>query len=129
MRHAVRAPRRLHLRTHSGGHGRDRHRHLAGAIPQNDLPAIQERTGGELAIIGGIDAPAVDIEHIGEEEIRAEVRRAIDAYCPAGRFCPSIPSGKCFRAWNDAVVNDELEKYGRRWAREHPILEAGQRPS
>lgn len=100
-----------------------------GAIPQNDLPAIQERTGGELAIIGGIDAPAVDIEHIGEEEIRAEVRRAIDAYCPAGRFYPSIPSGKCFRAWNDAVVNDELEKYGRRWAREHPILEAGQRPS
>lgn len=71
----------------------------------------------------------MDIEHIGEEEIRAEVRRAIDAYCPAGRFYPSIPSGKCFRAWNDAVVNDELEKYGRRWAREHPILEAGQRPS
>ena len=72
-------------------------------------------------MVGGIDAPKIDIENITEEEIRAEVRRAIDTYCPAGRFYPSIPNAVCYREWNNSIVMDELESYGRKFAEEHPI--------
>jgi hypothetical protein len=91
-----------------------------GVIAQNDIVEIQRVTEGKLAMVGGIDGPKVDIAGITEEEIRAEVRRAIDTYCPAGRFFPSIPNGICFRKWNDSIVKDELKKYGRQFALEHP---------
>ncbi|MBR2832075.1 MAG: methyltransferase [Oscillospiraceae bacterium] len=92
-----------------------------GVIAQNDIVEIQRITEGKLAMVGGIDGPKVDIEGISEEAIRAEVRRAIDSYCPAGRFYPSIPNGVCFRQWNDSIVKDELKKYGREFAQKHPI--------
>lgn len=90
-----------------------------GVIAQNDIVKIQQITKGKLAMVGGIDGPKVDIENITEEEIRAEVRRAIDTYCPAGRFFPSIPNGVCFREWNNSIVMDELAKYGREFAQKH----------
>lgn len=92
-----------------------------GVIPQNDIVEIQRVTEGKLAMVGGIDGPAIDVENITEEEIRAEVRRAFDTYCPAGRFYPSIPNGCCFRERNNRIYRDELEVYGRKWAQEHPI--------
>lgn len=93
-----------------------------GAIAQNDIVEIQRITEGKLAICGGIDGPAIDFAGISEEEIRAEVRRAVDTYCPAGRFYPGIPNGICFIPWNDSIEKDELKKYGRQWALEHPIV-------
>ena len=92
-----------------------------GTIAQNDIVEIQRVTEGKLAMVGGIDGPKVDIENITEEEIRAEVRRAIDTYCPGGRFYPSIPNGICFREWNNSIVMDELHSYGRKYAQEHPV--------
>ncbi len=92
-----------------------------GVIAQNDIVDIQRRTEGKLAMIGGIDGPKIDVANITEEAIRAEVRRAIDTYCPAGRFYPSIPNGRCYRDWNNEVFLDELEVYGRKYAEEHPI--------
>lgn len=92
-----------------------------GVIPQNDIVEIQRITEGKLAMVGGIDGPKIDIENITEEQIRQEVRRAIDTYCPAGRFYPSIPNGVCFRPWNNSIVMDELASYGRKFAQEHPI--------
>ncbi len=92
-----------------------------GVIAQNDIVEIQRITEGKLAMIGGIDGPAIDIQGISEEAIRAEVRRAIDTYCPAGRFYPSIPSGICFIKRNDDIVKDELKNYGREWALKHPV--------
>ncbi len=92
-----------------------------GVIAQNDIVAIQEITKGKLAMVGGIDGPKIDIENITEEAIRAEVRRAIDTYCPRGRFYPGIPNGRCFREWNNSIFEDELKKYGRIYAQEHPI--------
>lgn len=93
-----------------------------GVIAQNDIVEIQRITEGKLAMVGGIDGPKVDIENITEEEIRAEVRRAVDTYCPGGRFYPSIPNGICFREWNNSIVMDELAKYGRKFAEEHKIF-------
>jgi len=93
-----------------------------GPIAQNDIVEIQRITEGKLAMVGGIDGPKVDIENITEKEIRAEVRRAIDTYCPGGRFYPSIPNGVCYREWNNRIVMDELAVYGRKFAQEHPIV-------
>ena len=94
-----------------------------GVIAQNDIVKIQQITEGKLAMVGGIDAPKIDIDMISEEAIRAEVRRAIDTYCPAGRFYPGIPNGVCYREWNNSIVVDELERYGRKFAEEHPIVQ------
>ncbi|MDR1088505.1 MAG: hypothetical protein LBL23_04470 [Coriobacteriales bacterium] len=93
-----------------------------GVIPQNDIVTIQEITEGKLPMIGGVDGPKIDIENITEEAIRAEVRRAFDEYCPAGRFFPGIANGKCFREWNDSIFRDEMALYGRQWALEHPVV-------
>jgi len=92
-----------------------------GTIAQNDICEIQRITKGKLPMIGGIDGPKIDVTSITEEEIRAEVRRAFDTYCPGGKFFPSVPYGRCFLEWNNSIYRDELEKYGRQWALDHPI--------
>ena len=92
-----------------------------GTIPQNDIVEIQRVTKGKLPMIGGIDGPKIDVEHITEEEIRAEVRRAFDEYIPGGPFFPSIANGCCFRKWNNEIYLDELNKYGHQYAQEHPV--------
>lgn len=92
-----------------------------GAIPQNDIVAIQKITKGKLPMVGGVDGPKIDVENITEEEIRAEVRRAFDEYCPGAPFFPSIANGVCFREWNNQIYRDELAKYGRQYALEHPV--------
>ena len=91
-----------------------------GVIPQNDIVSIQERTQGKLAMIGGIDGPAIDDEDTPEEAIVAEVHRCIDTYCPAGRFFPGAPA-PLLRPRNSEVLNAELAAYGRTWAEEHPV--------
>ena len=90
-----------------------------GTIPQNDIVEIQRITEGKLPMVGGIDGPKIDVENITEEEIRAEVRRAFDTYCPGGRFYPSIANGRCFRDWNNDIYLDELESYGKIYASKH----------
>jgi len=92
-----------------------------GAIPQNDIVEIQRITNGKLAMIGGIDGPKIDVASASEADIRAEVRRAIDTYCQAGRFFPSIANGRCFLERNNEIYRDELEKYGKQWADKNPI--------
>lgn len=91
-----------------------------GVIAQNNIPEIQRVTKGKLAMVGGIDGPKIDVDTT-EDFIRAEVRRAFDEYCPAGRFFPSIPNGCCFKEWNNNIYRDELESYGRKWAAMHPV--------
>ena len=100
-----------------------------GAIAQNDIVKIQEVTQGKLAISGGIDGPAIDTPYTTEEEIRAEVHRAMDTYLPRGRFFPGIPNGVCFRKENDKIEKEECALYGRQWALDHPILEKGGLPT
>lgn len=92
-----------------------------GVIAQNDIVAVQKATEGKLAMIGGIDGPKVDVDTVTDEEARAEVRRAVDTYCAAGRFYPGIPNGACFIERIDKAVKDELHNYGIQYAKEHPI--------
>ena len=92
-----------------------------GVIAQNDIAEIQRLVKGKMALIGGVDGPKIDVADITEEEIRAEVRRVIDSFCPAGKFFPSIPNGRCFREWNNNIYLDELKTYGKKWAQANPI--------
>ncbi|HBT95520.1 MAG TPA: methyltransferase [Coriobacteriia bacterium] len=92
-----------------------------GVIPQNDIVEVQRIVEGKLAMTGGIDGALIDVEGAGEDEIRKEVRRAIDTYCPGGRFFPGITSGKLIHDRNQGIYKDEMTKYGRRWALDHPI--------
>ena len=84
-----------------------------GAIPQDDIVGIQERLGGRMAIMGGIDAAIIDMPEPDEAAIRAEVRRCIDTYCPRGRFIPCISNIMPIYPEVKRIYEDELVSYGR----------------
>lgn len=86
-----------------------------GVVPTNDIPLIQKNTEGKLLLLGGIDQRIVDRAEATEEEIRAEVRRAIDAYAPGGAFLPCIASITCINPGKGEIVIDECNKYGALW--------------
>jgi hypothetical protein len=86
-----------------------------GVIPQNDIPAIQKKLGGRMALMGGIDAAIADRPDSAEEEIRGETRRVLDAYCPAGHFIPCITYGGPGTIYpnGDKYINDEIDLYNK----------------
>ncbi len=63
-----------------------------GVLPENNIPALQERLGGRMILMGGIGA-AIDRADATEQEIRAYVRAALEANCPGGHYIPSITYG------------------------------------
>ena len=86
-----------------------------GALPSNDLLEIKKNTGGKMLLMGGIDQGVIDRADATEEEIRAEVRRAIDTYAPGGAFLPCIGSLECINEWVTPIVIDECNRYGAEW--------------
>ncbi|MDR0904761.1 MAG: hypothetical protein LBN00_01075 [Oscillospiraceae bacterium] len=89
-----------------------------GALPTNDIVAIQktlDEKGLNLLMMGGLESAIVDNEFASEEEIRAEVRRAIDTYAPGGHFLPCIGSINCLYEKNEVIAIDEMNKYGAEW--------------
>lgn len=91
-----------------------------GVIPQNDIVRIQQQTGGKLAMVGGVDVPTIDAEDTLEEAIALEAKRAIDTYCPGGRFYPCATAPLLHKR-NDEILAAYIKDYGRQWATEHPI--------
>jgi len=83
-----------------------------GVLPENDIPALQERLGGRMVLMGGIGA-AIDREDTGEEEVRAYVHDALHRYCPGGHFIPSITYGIAGTVYKhvDPWIDDEIRKY------------------
>lgn len=82
-----------------------------GALPQNDIPAIQKRTK-KMIIMGGIDAAVVDRAQVDEAAIRAEVDRACREYLPGGRFIPCLTygaKGSIFPGVDD-IISDEISR-------------------
>ncbi len=91
-----------------------------GALPSNDIVKIQkelDEKGYNMLLMGGLDAGIVDNEFASEEEIRAEVRRAIDTYGPGGRFLPCIGSINCLYEKNEVIAVDEMNRYGAEWVK------------
>lgn len=86
-----------------------------GALPENDLPAIQKQLDGRMTLMGGLDAGIVDREDSSEEEIRAEVRRACEQYGPAGHFIPCITYGGPGTMFphSDPIISDEINRYNK----------------
>lgn len=76
----------------------------------NHLDECLEQYGDQITFMGGIDNQMIDRAETTEEEIRAEVRRAIDAYAKKGRYIPYyIPTME--QKW--FIYMDEVNKYGR----------------
>ncbi|MCL2826244.1 MAG: methyltransferase [Eggerthellaceae bacterium] len=92
-----------------------------GVIAQNDIVEIQRVTEGKLPMVGGYDSPKIDVLGTTDADVRAEVHRVIDTYCPGGRFFPGIPNGFLYTPGLMDIYVDEMAKYGRQWAEEHPI--------
>ena len=88
-----------------------------GVLPQNDIPKLQAQLHGRMTLMGGIDAAIVDRADATEAEIRAETRRACDAYGPGGHFIPCITYGALGTIYPqaDKFIDDEIT----RWNAEH----------
>lgn len=86
-----------------------------GVLPTNDIIKIRENTKGKLLLMGGIEQAVIDREEATEDEIRAEVRRAIDTYAPGGAFLPCIGSLECVNSFVTPIVIDECNRYGAQW--------------
>jgi hypothetical protein len=86
-----------------------------GALPTNDIVSMIENTEGKLLILGGIDQEIIDRANAGEDEIRAEVRRAIDTYAPAGSFLPCVTSVVPINNGVLDIIADECDRYGGVW--------------
>ena len=83
-----------------------------GVLPENDIPALQQRLKGRMVLMGGIGA-AIDREDAGEEEVRRYVKHALHEYCPGGHFIPSITYGLAGTVYKhvDPWIDDEIRKY------------------
>ncbi|MDR1068745.1 MAG: uroporphyrinogen decarboxylase (URO-D) [Clostridiales Family XIII bacterium] len=87
-----------------------------GALPENDIPKLQEQFAGRLTMMGGIDASLVDRADTTEAVIRGEARRACAEYGPGGHFIPCMtyggPDSNIFPNV-DATVSDEIGLYNK----------------
>lgn len=83
-----------------------------GVLPENDIPALQEKLAGRMILMGGIGA-AIDRPDSTEEEIREYVAKALNEYCPGGHYIPSITYGLPGTIFPhvDPIINDEIAKY------------------
>lgn len=90
-----------------------------GVIPQNDIVKLQKLYRGKIAFHGGIDIAAIDLKDADEAKIRAEVRRAIDAYAPQGGIIIGIPSIAAIFPQVEEIYLDELKKYADRYSKLH----------
>lgn len=88
-----------------------------GVTVTNDIQKIKQNTGGKLLLLGGLDQVLIDRPDFDEAAVRAEVRRAIDAYAPGGSWLPCMPSVlPCNMQVLDIVI-DECSSYGEKWLR------------
>ena len=83
-----------------------------GVLPENDIPALQQKLNGRMVLMGGIGA-AIDREDAGEDEVRKYVHDALHTYCPGGHFIPSITYGLAGTVYKhvDPWIDDEIRKY------------------
>ena len=81
--------------------------------PVNDLKTIKEKYGDKLIFAGGVDPQVTDTGRATEEEIRAEVRRAIDTLGKGGGYMCSSAVMFSTVPKVDGIIDDECAKYGR----------------
>ena len=83
-----------------------------GVTPENDIPAIIEKTHGKLLVFGGLNMPAIDYPGVTEDTVRNHIRLTLDKYGPTKRFLPMFTSwAPIYEGVYDAAT-DEMDKYG-----------------
>ena len=85
-----------------------------GVLNTNDIPKMQEQLKGRMTLMGGIDS-IIDRPDSTEEEIRFQVRKALEAYAPGGHFIPSITYGLPGTLYPhvNPIMTDEIAKYNK----------------
>lgn len=85
-----------------------------GVLPTNDIVRLTEELDGKMALMGGVDS-VIDRADAGEDEIRAEVRRALDAYGDLPHFIPSYTYGGPGTIFPHVmpIIHDEIRTYNR----------------
>ncbi|MBR2728174.1 MAG: cobalamin-dependent protein [Solobacterium sp.] len=83
-----------------------------GALPENDIPALQKKLQGRMVLMGGIGA-AIDRPDASKEEIRAYVRQVLAENCPGGHYIPCITYGLAGTVCPhvDPIINEEIDLY------------------
>lgn len=81
--------------------------------PVNDLKKIKAEYGDKLIFAGGVDPQVTDTGRATEEEIRAEVRRAINTLGKGGGYLCSSAVMFSTVPGVDGIIDDECAKYGR----------------
>ena len=67
-----------------------------GVIPDNDIPALLEKTDGKLTFMGEIESRRIDIPSWSPEEVADEVARACRKIGPHRNFIPCLTAGMPF---------------------------------
>ncbi|MBQ8025914.1 MAG: uroporphyrinogen decarboxylase (URO-D) [Oscillospiraceae bacterium] len=85
-----------------------------GVLPTNDIAAISEKVGDRMLLMGGIDS-VVDRPDATEEEIRAETRRALDAYGHLKGYWPGMTYGGPGSLYPhvEPIIIDEINRYNK----------------
>ena len=63
-----------------------------GVLPENDIPALQQKLHGRLVLMGGMGA-AIDRADAAPEEIYGYAMDTLRRCCPGGHYIPSITYG------------------------------------
>lgn len=85
-----------------------------GVLPTNDIAAISEKVGDRMLLMGGIDS-VIDRPDAPESEIRAETRRALDAYGHLKGFWPGMTYGGPGSLYPhvEPIIIDEINRYNK----------------
>lgn len=83
-----------------------------GVLPENDIPALQEKLQGRMALMGGIGA-AIDRNDSTEEEIETYVKKVLEENCPRGHYIPCITYGAPGTVFRhvDPVIDRVIDEY------------------
>lgn len=82
--------------------------------PCNDLAALKQQYGGQIAFCGGIDSQFVlNLPGATPGEVRAEVRKRIDDLAGGGGYIAAPSHSVPYDPALIEAMNDEIETYGR----------------
>ena len=83
-----------------------------GALPTNDICAIQKQLNGRMTLMGGIDS-GFDRPESTEAEIRGEARRVCESFGPGWHFIPCITYGapRTINPKVHEILSNEIDKY------------------
>ena len=86
--------------------------------PSNDAEMIQKKYGDKICIYGGLNSQMISLPGTTEEQLRAEVRRAIDKFAPHKNYIVGGTAGFIPGVERWMLVADETIKYGKNyWGR------------